>query len=107
MKYQSAWPLQSKMNQMPKARRSMDGRRMTGPEPWMASTDDAMEADPRCGGLVVNESAQANSPNGSPISKRATVYIQSRGRPRRPSPSLHEGQIDWILRALLLELWHY
>jgi hypothetical protein len=21
----------------------MDGHRMTGPEPWMASTDDAME----------------------------------------------------------------
>ena len=29
----------------------MDGRRMTGPEPWMASTDDAMEAETRCRGF--------------------------------------------------------
>ena len=28
----------------------MDGRRMTGPEPWMASSDDAMEAQPLRGG---------------------------------------------------------
>ena len=33
----------------PEARRSMDGRRMTGPEPRMASNDDAMEAAAQCG----------------------------------------------------------
>jgi len=58
------------MNKKPKARRSMDGRRMTGPEPWMASTDDAMEAKPCCQRFSSIEASQASAPKDSPRSKR-------------------------------------
>ena len=78
---------------MPEARRSMDGRRMTGPEPWMASTDDAMEAQPCRQRISSIEGVQVYLPNDSPISKRRSGASSVDGAQR------HRAETDGAAQA--------
>ena len=55
----------------------MDGRRMTGPEPWMASTDDAMEAQPCCRCVYSIEGVSLENSIKSEIRRLMSSMLQS------------------------------